>query len=535
MGGLQAKIGAALGALLVFVGVGLAAIQSGFTTLSKYVAVIGVALLLVSAVLAFGNIVAALRTRQGRYGLNVLTGSVLILGILVLVNFLASRYFARADLTSTRRFSLAPQSTQVVRGLDEDATLYAFVTKDDPSFEFVKDRLREYEQASSRVKVRYVNPYKEPAVVEQLEIKAETPVAVQIGDRIERVTSIEEEDITNAIVRASRPTKKKIYFLEGHGERQPDDEELIGCSQARDLLKQENYEIATFSFLEGDSIPSDCALLVVAGPQKVLLDPETRRLMSYLDRGGKLLLAIDPVPEPDGALTRAGLDPLFAAYGVDLGDGVVFDGNPISLMMGGGYYRPIVTTYGEHKIVEGMQGLATIFPQSRPIRVAEGGDGTATKLLETSPRSWEEMDAFNPNMKVAPDAGRDVLGPVPLAVAVSRPATVWSPDTAGARGQSEEPKPKRPETRLVVFGDSDFAVNAFLNFQANKDVFLNTISWLAEEEDLIAVRPKDPENRRLTAGAAEQRFIRMASIIIYPALVLVAGVLVWVRRRRKDV
>ena len=127
----------------------------------------------------------------------------------------------------------------------------------------------------------------------------------------------------------------------------------------------------------------------------------------------------------------------------------------------------------------------------------------------------------------------DLAGPVSLAAAVSAPATDAPPPApvpAAADG-SKPPEPSKPETRIVVFGDSDFVANRYLGIPGNKDLFLNSVNWLAQQENLISIRPRDPESRGVTLTAERAQIIFWLSILIIPGLILALGVQTWWRRR----
>lgn len=534
--GSQAKLIAISGLTLLFVGIGIAAVQEGgFTVLTKVVALSGVGLVAVSGLLAFGAIVQALRTRQGRFGMNVVTGSLSVLGIIVLVNILGARTFIRTDFTATSKFSLSPQTHQVLDSLTEDVTIYTFIPEDDETGldVAVTDLVREYEFASARVTVRPVNPAREPAITERLNMRPEMWLAVEVGARVERLVLQEaasEQRVTNAIVRASSPVRKRVLFLTGHGERSIASEEPLGASEVRRQLELENYDVGVMSFSDSDSIPRDCEVLVVLGPKAPLFPYEVDRIAEHLERGNALFMGVDPQFDAD-TLVALGVDSLLAEYGIRLGDGMIYDDSQAARQRRVGGFRPVANTYaGSHPVTAGFGDIYSVYQHVRPVWTMNG-KGSRTVLVATGSRSWEEMDPLVEDQLPTADAGRDNAGPLPLVVAVADRA-------ANARlvvPASTAERVRAPETRLIVAGDSDFVTNVFMNVPSNRDLFLNSIAWLAEEEDLVAVRPKNPDNRPLRVNAAQRNFMKIATVILFPVLVLVTGLVGWVRRRRSDV
>jgi len=534
---MQARILAVVGTLLSLIGVGLAAIQEdGFSTLTKIISLVGVGLILVSGILAFGAIVASLRTRQGRFGINVITGSLLFLGILVVVNFLGSRYSARRDLTSNRQFTLAPQTLRVLDRLDEGVTFYVLVPGESAHSRRVNDLVREYESVSDQVSVRWVDAANEPALLERLAIDDPNIwLAVEIGDRVERLSRSElrEEPLTNAVLRAITDERKRVCFLMGHGERDVDQGDDTGYSELRHLLVHQNFDVATFSFFDADSVPGDCAILVIAEPRSPLFPEEVEAITRWLDRGKSLLFLAGPVYR-EGVPVDLGVDSLLSVFGLNLGPGRVFDAAPTSLQRRLGKYSPLGTSFRPHPVSAGMQGQFVIFRNARSVR-RDGGRGQAVALVSTGSRTWEEMDPFASTELPTFDQGRDVVGPVPIGVAVWEPVRNWRPDVDVLADPDR--RSMRPETRLVVFGDAEFVANRDLRnpaFRVNRNLLLNSVAWLAQDDDLVAVRPKTPEERRFRVSATERNLLRMITLVFYPFAVLGAGIVVWLRRRRRD-
>lgn len=534
--GSQAKPIAVIGITLLFVGIGVAAVQEGgFTVLTKLIALSGVGLVVVSALLAFGAIIQALRTRQGRYGMNVITSSIAVLGIFVLVNVLGARMFVRTDLTAASKFSLSPQTQQVLNGLQDDVTIYTFIPEGDETGldVAVLDLVREYDFASPRVRVRHVNPAREPAITERLNMRPEMWLAVERGPRVERLVLQEaasEQRVTNAIVRASSTVRKKVLFLTGHGERNPASVEPLGVSEARRQLELENYDVGLMSFSQADSIPSDCKVLIVLGPKVPLFPYDVERIAEHLERGNSIFMGLDPEFDAD-TLLALGVDSLLAVYGLRLGEGMIYDDSQAARQRRVGGFRPVANSYaGSHPVTAGFGDAYTVYQHVRPVWTTDGL-GSRSVLVATSSRTWEEMDPLVEDETPTAEPGRDSAGPLPLMVAVSNRAS-QSPLVVPS---STAQRVRVPESRLIVAGDSDFVTNVFMNVSQNRDLFLNAIAWLAEEEDLVAVRPMNPDNRPLEVNAAQRNFMKIATVILFPVAVLVTGLVSWVRRRRSDV
>ena len=258
--------------------------------------------------------------RQMKYGTNTVVLSLVVLGILGTVNYLVARNNKRWDLTGNQRFSLAPQTKKVLAALEEDATITYFQRETESSL-VARDRLKEYQGASSRVNVAYVDPWKSPAKARQYDITTLPSLVVEYRGKRERISNDSEQDITNAFIKVTREGAKTVCFVEGEGERDPDESGDQGYSAATAALERSQYETRKVFLLREKAVPSDCAVLVVAGPEKDLLGPAVDALREFVGAGGKLLVLIEP--GFDGPLPN--LEALLGEWNVERGFDVVVD------------------------------------------------------------------------------------------------------------------------------------------------------------------------------------------------------------------
>ena len=270
---------------------------------------------------------------------------------------------------------------------------------------------------------------------------------------------------------------------------------------------------------EQDSIPSDCSVLVIAGPQSDFFQKELDMVDSYLEKGGKLLLMLDP-----GAAN--GFVKFLTFWGLDVGNDIVVDASGVGQLFGAGPTIPIVSQYEDHVLTKDFN-VMTFYPEARSISKAEYAPKgvTATELAKTSPRSWGETSSLTSG-KIAFDEGKDLQGPVNILAVVEKDA---------AKAAKKEDKynlgTSTTKARLIVFGDSDFASNSYFSVQGNGNMFMNSISWLAENEDLIAIRPRDPEDRRLNLTKKQSKMILYFGVILLPLVVFVIGIVVYRKRK----
>jgi gliding motility-associatede transport system auxiliary component len=474
------------------------------------------------------EIARAFERRQTRLGAMALTGVVAFIGILTVVNVLAKDHSKRWDLTRNRIYSLSDQSVKILGSLDAPVKIMLFAQESD--FPTYRDRLDEYAHASNRVTVEYVDADKKPTIAKQYQVESYGTTVFEYKGRVERVTSSTEQDLTNGLIKVLAGKEHTAYFTSGHGERDTASTERIGYSGIAAALQRDNFKVDKLVLAQQGDVPADATVVVVAGPSSDFFPAEIDALSRYINKGGKVLFLIDP-PDKFDSPPLANLIALIRSWGVQLGDDVVVDVSGMGQILGTDASVPVAASYPAHPITERFS-LLTAYPMARSVTPipAEGGDRpTAQTFIETSARSWAETDVkqLTTSGQVAMEPAKgDKQGPISLGVALSAPVSGQMPPERDK--PDEEPK---PEIRLAVLGDSDFVANYTGNIRGNSDLFLNAVNWLAQQENLIAIRPKQPEDRRITMTAAQQRNVLWLSMFLLPGFIIMSGVYTWWRRR----
>lgn len=464
--------------------------------------------------------------RQARYGALAGVSVLVVLGILVAINYLGARENKRWDLTANKAFSLSDQTRQILNRLDAPLRIQVFAQE--PDFARYQDKLKEYEYASKNVAAEYIDPDRKPTIAKDSQVQQYGTIIFTYKGRTERVTTDNEQELTNGVLKVVAGRQRKVYFTQGHGERDPGSSERDGYNAIAAALGRENYTIDKAVLAQQGSVPEDAALVVVAGPRTDFFPPEIEALRKYLDKAGKVLLEIDP-PEKADAPPVSNLIALAHDWGLDVGNDVVVDISGMGRLIGTDASVPVAATYPPHPITQRF-GFLTAFPLARSVTpVPSGVNGRmAQSFVETSPRSWAESDIKSLLATGAvnlDEAKGDKKGPVSIAAAVSAAAGAAPHEPGGA------PDAPKPEARLVVIGDSDFAVNSGLGIQGNRDLFMNMVGWLSQQESLISIRPREPDDRRITMTAAQQTNVTWMALVIIPGFIFGAGVYTWWRRR----
>ena len=478
------------------------------------------------------EVARAFSGREARFGTLAVASAAVVLAILVALNYLASRHNRRWDLTASKQFTLSDQTRKILDGLQRPVSVKVFAQPDD--FERFRDRLDQYQYASKQVTVEYIDAVKSPSRANQYQVQQLGTVVFEYDGRTERVTSDGEQELTNGLIKVVQGRQHKIYFVQGHGEKDSAGSDRDGYSQIAQSLTSENYAVDKLVLAQVKEVPADASLLIVAGPSTDFFPPEMAMFQRYLGRGGKVFFLLDPPVSADARDVTGLISFLRDNWAIEVGTNVVVDVSGMGQLLGTGPEVPVAARYQPHAITDRFN-LITAYRLARSVAPATGSTSGkfAQTLVETSAESWAETNIkeLNTSGKVGRDleAG-DKAGPVSLAAAVSSPAAEAPATPSADEGAKPEDAPK-PETRIVVFGDSDFASNSGLGIQGNRDLFMNAVNWLAQQENLIAIRPRDPQDRRVTLTSDQQRRIFWLTVLIIPGLILLAGIQTWWRRR----
>jgi ABC-type uncharacterized transport system involved in gliding motility auxiliary subunit len=520
-----------IGTALVFGAVAIRMFYPDWNQYATYLAWAGLATVLIYIAGQWRDVAEFYKGRGARYGTLSIVSIVVFLGILVAVNYLGARQNKRWDLTANQVFSLSDQTVKILRELEQPVNVIVYERQDRQDMH--RDRLDEFGYHTSQLKTEYVDPDREPARAQEAKIETLPTILIQYQGRTERVSSSNEQDLTNGLIKAITGQAKKVYFTQGHGEKDPASSDRAGYSTIAEALKQDNFTVESLLLVTQKTVPEDATIVVIAGPTTDFFPPEIEALKAYVARGGKVLVLLDP-PAKAGA-TQPLLAQFLTDWGIKAGNDVVLDASGVGQMLGTDASVPVAAQYPSHPITQGFRVL-TAYPMSRSMSPVEGGSNShvAQPLVNTSRESWAESDiaslsSGNGQVEFNPDKG-DQRGPITLAAAVSAPATVTPPKPANASPDATE-TPSTPETRIVAVGDSDFASNMAIGVSGNRDMFMNSLNWLAQQENLIAVRPRQPQDQRLTLTANQQNRIMILSLFIIPGLVFATGVYTWWRRR----
>lgn len=502
--GLYLSLAAALAALVIYI------LQRSLTLPLQICLGLIVLGLAASALLAPRKTKEFFTGRQARYGSNVLVSFLAVLGIVVVLNVIANNNSMRWDLTADKEHSLSPETLDILSKLTKPVEAQAFYTSN-MSSKTASTLLESFKYNSNgKFSYQFINPDTDPVTAQQAGITRDGTVVLTMDGRSEQLTFIDEQALASALVRLSNPGQRVIYFTTGHGELDTAGSDDNGLSSLKTALEGKNYTVKTLNLLTVSSIPSDALAVIVPGYKKGFSDAEISALKAYQNAGGSLIIWSTPplLQQMDGTVDLlAGY--LNEAWGLILGNNLIVDlnVNPPSVAYG--------ASYGNHAITSKLGTMATLFPRAQSVTApTTPSDVTVTLLVSTSQNSWAETDMTSiQNNQVSPDKNTDLLGPVSLAYAGTNNVT---------------------NARIVVIGNAEFASNSVINQYGNLDLAVNSIDWAARQDNLINLTPKATTTRSLiTPTNTMINLLLLGSVIVLPGSILVAGIIVWIKRRRR--
>jgi ABC-type uncharacterized transport system involved in gliding motility auxiliary subunit len=452
-----------------------------------------------------------MKARQTKFFAYAALYTVVVVAVVSGVNFLANRYDKSYDATSSKKFTLSDQTVKIAKNLKQPLTITYW---DQPTkFQAAHDLLDRYKTLSPDIDVQYMDVEKKMTQAKAAGVKTYGTIFVNVGNKQQEAKALSEEEITGAMVRALKGGERTACFTLGSGEHALSDADRDGYSGIKDLLEKNNYKTDTLKLLEKAEIPSTCTVLVVGGSKHDYIQPEVDAIKNYVENGGRALIMVDPPLK----IARMDIDDnkpltdLLTSWGVTPVKDLVLDTSGVGQLFGLGPEFPLVTGYESHAIVREMKDTPTGFPLARSLEVKNGDKTTVDKLFSTTDNSFATTNLASAEIKQTKD---DMKGPMVL----------------GAAGTYNTGK-ENGNGRFVVVGNSGWVANGFLRFNGNRDLFLNMMNWLSSDEDLISIRPKEPEDRRLNMTARQMSMVFYESVVFIPLLIVLAGVGVWWRRR----
>jgi ABC-type uncharacterized transport system involved in gliding motility auxiliary subunit len=464
--------------------------------------------------------IGSLTSRESRYGSNAVAMSVAFVGILVVVNFLASRYYQRWDLTAQRDFSLAEATLTILRDLPQPVHAEAFFSSGLRDRQRAEDLLKEYSARSNgKLTWEMIDSFLEPTKMRLKGVNIDGTIRFTMGDRHQDSITTEESYITTALIKLVNPEPLKAYYVTGHGERDLDRFDDDGYSELKTFLQRDNFVLEPLNLRATTTVPDDAKAIIIAAPKSPFADEELRAVNQYLDGKGRMVLLVDALQ------TESNAEELIKRWDLTFGKGVAVD--PVSALP----QDPlaiIVQRYGTHNIVRSFTGEVSVLPFSTTIQlpdfIKKGVDVNGLAMTFDT-RSWLETN----RERLEFNEDTDKKGPLVLAVAVEE---AENPESLQETLPGFQDPNKRVKNRAVIIGTSEMAINGLIKQPiANRDFILNSLNWVTQTDQLITSRPYIAERRTVFLTPAENNFVFYSSFLFFPLILLGVGGVVWWTRR----
>lgn len=469
--------------------------------------------------------------RTTKHGMNMGAMILMVITAVVCVNYLANKHNKTLDLTQDKLNSLSDQTTKVLAGLKEPLEIKVFYKGQHPKIEERKAQLRQvggmYKDASGQVRLNFINAYiNQEQAMKYLADQPDRDQAAVVafveykGKKIRVDEPFDESTLTAAMIKATREGESKIYFLKGHGEKDIASDDDQGMREFARALEEASFKVESLELIDRKEIPSDAAVVAIVGPSVPYLDTELQWLREFIHKGGRLFVAADPG-------VRHNLANLMKPLGVEFANNYVL--TVPAPLVGNGPATILGRTFDPHSdvtksIPEGA-GFA-IFPLVSELKPAPDKASTI-QVLEIVK---SDSNSFTLTELTRPPTSKPETKAVTVGVQVKGTIAAAEDKAAGNTEGKTEAKPESKPFEAVIFGDSDFLSNRALMAGVNRDLAMNAFASLANQADLISIRPKIPKGNIVTLTGPQRLFIVIAGLSL-PVLLLIASGVMWFRRR----
>jgi len=457
---------------------------------------------------------------------------ILFLASITGLAWLSLQYQYEADWTNNKRNTPSDATIELLQKIQEPIKVNAFVSDSNKALiSEIKHLIKNYQRYKNNITLEFINPLKETELVRELGIRNEGELQLVMGERSELVLAATELSLTNTLYRLSRSDEQWVLFLEGHDERSPYGDSSFDFSSWTKIMKSKGLRVRAYNLASNPNIPNNTSLLIIADPQKDFLPGEINILLNYIERGGNLLWLLEPKE-------ILGLEPLAEALDIELLPGMVVDPNTQLLGINDTRFT-LIPEYPQSPITNNFTSM-TIFPTAKALEFYGADEWDAIDILETLPRTWSETEEYS--AEITQEAGQDIPGPLVIGLSLTRVPSINEAEEnmdidAENFDEFEEDaigfEPLQEQQRIVIIGDNDFASDAYIGQAGNLDFAMNVINWLIKDETFINIPNKTNSDLNFELTKTHQIIIGFGFLLIVPLLLLLTGIIIWYRRRKR--
>lgn len=478
----------------------------------------GLLLLLLFAVARPDDVRQLMSGRQARYGTSTFLSVVFFAVIGILLYYITSQNPDwRYDATATNEFTPLSETVELLQSLDKPVHVIGFYGQQasfqKPEAQKLLDSLKAY---TSQLTYEFVDPNQNPLLAQEYELAVDGRLVFTSGEGEDQVyavsPSLSDTDIHASLLKIINPVTKKLYIATGHGERAIDDQDVLGLSTIKELLEEAGFTIETLNLFVEGAVPADATAVLLIDQQAPMTPAEVFALRDYLNRGGTAFIARDVIDSDGRALAEEDdLNIMLQEdWGVAFRNDIVVE--PL-YVQAGQQFSFLAAEYGFSTITQDMDQYGTAFDLARSIELTPVEGVVQTSLASTSQDSWGETDfeLLSTQGALAPDP-EDAAGPLTVAASLEKTET---------------------GSRLVVFGDADFASNNMVLLGGNSLMITNALNWLADDELSVQLTPRETITRQVLISQSQLGLLQVMSVCLGPSIMAVIGIVVWYTRRQK--
>jgi ABC-type uncharacterized transport system involved in gliding motility auxiliary subunit len=462
------------------------------------------------------NLLDFLSLKTTKHGMNMGSAILLMMVLLIAINYISVSRDKKWDLTQEKLNSLSPQSIQIIRGLDKELKIIGFFKDDEPQivqtknvFTDIAERMK-YE--NKKVTYEIYDPDKRPDLKAKYNVSAMGDVVIMYDGKQKLVSIINmlqpeqaEETLINNVFILSTSNGKAVYFLAGHNEMDINNEASDGISYLKKSLTDLNYEVKTLNLLQTDKIPDDAKMIIIAAPKTPIYDGEIKVLREYAENGGHILVAVDPGE-------KSNIQKLAEIFGVDFKNNYLIDF--AGVRVGGSQYLAVGLSYPEGKsnITKGFRAN-TNFNIASEVGFKDEMQGIAHEIIVGSSPQTLVRNVLSENIDVDPKKEKPYSRNI------------------GVLTEGKLPNAKK-DFKFILYGDSNFINNNDVQVSIlNRDLILNSIAYLADQKELISVRPKKLKLSAFFMTPTQSMIMKYCLYLMIPFLFLTSSITLWYRRR----
>lgn len=475
------------------------------------------------------KILNSFKDKKFLYGTYSVFTVFIVIAILIVFNLVVNKFDYKIDLTPDNMHSISETSKDIISEINEDVKIYALFKTSTEKNDIISI-LEQYPEYSKNIELIYKDPYLYPQFVDKYITNDEqitnNSIIVESGERFKVIQASEllnydfdyntgqyipqslniEPKITSAIQYVTMEEVPTIYYVTGHNEM-PIQENF------KSSIETANYDLKEINLVNMESVPEDCAVLVITTPSKDYSEQEADKIKQYLQNDGRAIVMLNYT-----SIDMPHLNSIIETYGAQINKSIIVEGSASHSIQNSPTW--ILPEIKPHDITVSTvkKGYSILIPQSQAVNIMDLKKSTLDiqPLLTTSEKAYGKN---NPESQSINREETDEAGPFNVAVAITDSYFTDIDHT----------------TKLVVIASSDFIVDSVNSSVSGTNVsfVLDSLNWLVDKQYSTYIAPKSLIADNIIIDSARAGIIIIISCVVIPLALFLTGFFVWLRRRNK--